>query len=70
MLLVWLMGELGEGDQRRMREVKEEVVGLLSKAARCSSERIAGMAREILELKKALFTLRALRPAVLWCKGS
>ncbi len=70
--------------ERRMRGMKAEVVRLLSEEARCSSERTAGMAREILKLKKALFTFvgvegleptnnaaeRALRPAVLWRKGS
>jgi len=70
--------------ERRMRGMKSEVVRLLSEAARCSSERTAGMAREILKLKQALFTFvgvegleptnnaaeRALRPAVLWRKGS
>jgi len=70
--------------ERRMRGVEAEVVRLLEEAAGCSSQKTAGMAREMLKLKGALFTFvgvpgleptnntaeRALRPAVLWRKGS
>ena len=70
--------------ERRMRGVEAEVVRLLEEAGGCSSQKTAGMAREILKLKGALFTFvgvpgleptnnaaeRALRPAVLWRKGS
>ncbi|WP_414640851.1 IS66 family transposase [Archangium sp.] len=70
--------------ERRMPEVESEVVRLLEEAGRCASKKTAGMAREILKLKGALFTFvdvegleptnntaeRALRPAVLWRKSS
>jgi transposase len=70
--------------ERRMRGVEAEVVRLLEEASECSSPKTAGMAREILKLEAALFTFvdvegleptnnaaeRALRPAVLWRKGS
>src|SRR5688572_30690499 len=70
--------------ERRIRGVEAEVVRLLEEAGECSSPKTAGMAREILKLKEALFTFvdvegleptnnaaeRALRPAVLWRKGS
>jgi transposase len=70
--------------ERRMREVETEVVRLLEEARECGGPRTAGMAREMLKLKGALFTFvgvegleptnnaaeRALRPAVLWRKGS
>jgi len=70
--------------ERRMPGVESEVVRLLEEAGRCTSKKTAGMAREILKLKGALFTFvdvegleptnntaeRALRPAVLWRKSS
>jgi transposase len=70
--------------ERRMPGVESEVVRLLEEAGRCASRKTAGMARELLKLKGALFTFvdvegleptnntaeRALRPAVLWRKNS
>ena len=84
----WWHGVKGKTLQRttfqgRMRGMKGEVLRLLKEAAVCDNKRTAGMAREILKLKQALFTFvdvegleptnntaeRALRPAVLWRKG-
>ncbi len=69
---------------KQMREVEREVGRLLRKAAVCTSPKTAGMAAEILKLEPALWTFtqvegleptnnaaeRAIRPAVLWRKGS
>jgi transposase len=70
--------------QRLMKPVRAEVGDLLRVAAACAEPRTAGMCEEILKLEPALWTFvdvegidptnnaaeRAIRPAVLWRKGS
>ena len=70
--------------QRRMKPVESGIVRLLRKAVVCAEQVTAGKAREILVLRDFLFTFvdneevaptnnaaeRAIRPAVLWRKGS
>ena len=67
-----------------MRPIRREIIDLLRRGSSCSSSKVAGMCREILQLEGALFTFvrvtgvdptnnaaeRAVRPAVLWRKGS
>ena len=67
-----------------MRPIRREILDLLRHGSSCSSSKVAGMCREICELEGALFTFvrltgvdptnnaaeRAVRPAVLWRKGS
>lgn len=70
--------------QSYMRKIQREILDCLDRGAAGSSAKVSGMCREILKLKGALFTFvrvlgveptnntaeRALRPAVLWRKGS
>ena len=71
--------------QQYMRPIRREIIDLLRRgAASTSSTKVTGMCREILKLEVALFTFvrvagveptnnaaeRAVRPAVLWRKGS
>jgi transposase len=70
--------------QRRMKPIESRILRLLRKAQFCAESRTAGMAREILERRDYLWTFvetegveptnnaaeRAIRPAVLWRKGS
>jgi transposase len=70
--------------QRRMKPIEKRIVRLLRRAAVCAEPRTAGMAREILAQRDYLWTFvdnegveptnnaaeRAIRPAVLWRKGS
>lgn len=70
--------------QERMKPVRAEVEKLLALAAKHAEKKTAGMCKEILKLKEALWTFvdvegveptnnvaeRALRPPVLWRKGS
>lgn len=70
--------------QKYMRLVRREILDCLRRGGACSSRKAAGMCREILKLEGALFTFvricgvdptnnaaeRAVRPAVLWRKGS
>ena len=67
-----------------MRPIRREIIELLRRGSACSSAKVAGMCREILDLEGALFTFvrvvgvdptnnaaeRAVRPAVLWRNGS
>lgn len=67
-----------------VRPIRREIIDLLRRGSACSSAKVAGMCREILSLGGALFTFvrvvgvdptnnaaeRAVRPAVLWRKGS
>jgi transposase len=73
-----------EDFQRRMKPVRAEVERLLEEASAHAEAKTAGMAFEILKLRLALWTFvdhegieptnnaaeRAIRPAVLWRKGS
>lgn len=78
-------GTLGRDTFRKyMRPVRREILDLLRAGMTCESAKVAGMCKEILKLEKALFTFvdqpgveptnnwgeRAIRPAVLWRKGS
>jgi transposase len=78
-------GTLGRATFRKyMRPVRREILDLLRTGTTCESAKVAGMCKEILKLKKALFTFvvqpgveptnnwgeRTVRPAVLWRKGS
>lgn len=70
--------------QRRMHPVEQRILRLLRKAALRAESRTAGMARELLDQSDYLWTFvdnedveptnntaeRAIRPAVLWRKGS
>jgi len=70
--------------QENMKPVRAEVEQLLREASESAEKKTAGMCREILTLEKALWTFvdvegveptnnaaeRAIRPAVLWRKGS
>ena len=70
--------------QKRMRALQITVGAVLSTAEDCRSQRVAGMAKEILKLEGALWTFvdtpdveptnnlgeRTIRHAVLWRKGS
>jgi transposase len=70
--------------QRLMVPVKAAVARLLREAASCAESKTAGMCKEMLKLEPALWTFvdvegleptnnsgeRAIRPAVLWRKGS
>lgn len=70
--------------QRRMKPIEKRILRLLRKAVVCAEPRTAGMAREILAQRDYLWTFvsnegleptnnaaeRAIRPAVLWRKGS
>jgi transposase len=70
--------------QNYMRLIKPEILSCLNRGGASSCAKIAGMCREILKLEEALFTFvrisgvdptnnaaeRAVRPAVLWRKGS
>jgi transposase len=70
--------------QRKMRPIQAEVGRLLRLAAVCDDSKTRGIAKEILKLEAALWTFvrmeqveptnnraeRAIRPAVLWRKGS
>jgi transposase len=70
--------------QSQMQPIRERVRGLLSEASTSAAKKTAGMCREILTLEPALWTFidiegieptnnaaeRAIRPAVLWRKGS
>jgi transposase len=70
--------------QEYMRPIRREILDLLRRGRACSSVKVGGMCREILLLEDALFTFvrvtgvdptnnaaeRAIRPAVLWRKGS
>lgn len=70
--------------QQYMRPIRSEVIALLREGSLCGVQKIAGRCREILKLEDALFTFvraagveptnniaeRAVRPAVLWRKGS
>ena len=70
--------------QQYMRPLRREIADLLRRGATCSSAKVASMCREILVHEEALFTFvrvtgvdptnnaaeRAIRPAVLWRKGS
>jgi len=72
------------GFQERMGPLMERIEALLEEGATCSHKKTAGRCRKILELRAALWTFvcregveptnnaaeRALRPAVLWRKGS
>jgi len=82
--------QVGEGSisrqqfQRRMAQIRRPVEKLLEQAAASAEKKTAGMCREILTLRQALWTFvdvdgveptnnaaeRAIRPAVLWRKGS
>ena len=67
-----------------MGPIRSEVLALLREGSACGVPKIAGRCREILKLQGALFTFvrvvgveptnniaeRAVRPAVLWRKGS
>ena len=78
-------GTLTRADfQHRMGPLRGEMVDLLREGSRCAAAKVAGQCREILKLEGALFTFvrvagveptnniaeRAIRPAVLWRKGS
>ena len=78
-------GTLTRADfQHLMGPLSGEIVELLRAGSRCDAPKVAGRCREILKLEGALFTFvrvagveptnniaeRALRPAVLWRKGS
>lgn len=70
--------------QQLMKPVRAEIERLLEAAAVCGESKTAGMSSEILKLRSALWTFvdeegveptnnaaeRAIRPAVLWRKGS
>jgi len=70
--------------QQYMGPIRSEVLELLREGSACGVQKIAGRCREILKLQAALFTFvrvagveptntiaeRAVRPAVLWRKGS
>ena len=70
--------------QHLMTPLSGEILDLLREGSRCDAPKVAGRCREILKLEGALFTFvrvvgveptnnvaeRALRPAVLWRKGS
>lgn len=70
--------------QRRMKPIRARVRDLLREASSSAAKKTAGMCREILALEPALWTFvdvegvgptnnaaeRAIRPAVLWRKGS
>lgn len=70
--------------REHMRPIRREIIDLLRRGSSCPSAKAAGMCREILVLERALFTFvrvigvdptnnaaeRAVRPAVLWRKGS
>ena len=72
------------GFQERMTPLMERVQALLEEGTACGHKKTAGRCRKILELRAALWTFvrvegveptnnvaeRALRPAVLWRKGS
>ena len=78
-------GTLRRADfQHLMAPLSGELVELLRAGGRCDAPKVAGRCREILKLEGALFTFvrvagveptnnsaeRAIRPAVLWRKGS
>lgn len=78
-------GTLGRADfQQLMVPLSGEMLDLLREGGRCDAPTVAGRCREILKLEGALFTFvrvagveptnntaeRAIRPAVLWRKGS
>ena len=78
-------GTLRRADfQQLMGPLSGEIVDLLREGSRCEAPKVAGRCREILKLEGALFTFvrvagveptnnvaeRAIRPAVLWRKGS
>ena len=78
-------GTLARADfQHSMVPLSGELVELLREGSRCDAPKVAGRCREILKLEGALFTFvrvagveptnnlaeRAIRPAVLWRKGS
>ena len=78
-------GTLPRADfQQTVCPVRGEILALLEEGSRCDAAKVAGRCREILKLKGALFTFvemagveptnniaeRAIRPAVLWRKGS
>ena len=70
--------------QHRMGPLRSEILDLLREGGQCAAPKVAGQCREILKLEGALFTFvrvagveptnnmaeRAIRPAVLWRKGS
>ena len=70
--------------QEYMRPIRQEILDLLRQGSLCGVKGVAGRCREILVLKDALFTFvrvagveptnnaaeQAIRPAVLWRKGS
>jgi transposase len=70
--------------QQSISPVRGEILALLEEGSRGDASKVAGRCREILKLKGALFTFisvagveptnnvaeRAIRPAVLWRKGS
>ena len=70
--------------QRRMKPIEKRIVRLLRRAAACREKTTSGKALEILKLERFLWTFvdnefvpptnnaaeRAIRPAVLWRKGS
>jgi transposase len=78
-------GTLARTDfEQNMRPVRGEILDRLREGSRCDAPKVAGRCREILKLQEALFTFvsvagveptnnvaeRAIRPAVLWRKGS
>ena len=78
-------GTLARADfEQTMRPVRGEILDRLREGSQCDAPKVAGRCREILKLQEALFTFvsvagveptnnvaeRAIRPAVLWRKGS
>ena len=78
-------GTLTRADfQQTLCPIRGEILDLLREGSRCNAPKVAGRCREILKLQGALFTFvemagveptnhvaeRAIRPAVLWRKGS